>query len=376
MSRSTPVVILSTADFDSTVWTNKQHLATRLAEHREVTYVESFGLRRPTLTRADAGRIARRLLQSQETPTERRQVEHRPEVVSPVVVPFHGSHIIRRLNRQLVDRLVVPRLPREYILWSFSPLTYGLEDGANSFVYHSVDLIHHQPHMPSRSIVTAERRAVRRADVVIASSTGVRNHLLEIGAPAVRLWENVADTRLFAAPQPRRRPRAVFAGHLTPTKIDIAALRSVVDAEVDLVVCGPLPEDGTSLPDDIRALLEHPRTEYLGNLPPERLAEVFSECVVGLIPYLTNPYTSGVFPLKVYEYLAAGLSIVTTPLGSLDGTDPALLVRSGSVGFGAAAASAIEEFEEAEAMERRALAASHSWESRTEQALAVLNDLC
>lgn len=374
---SLPVVILATADFDSAVWTNKQHLASRLAADREVVYIESFGLRRPTLSRADLGRVLRRTLSSSGATTRPAAAmsEHRPQIISPIVVPLHGSGAVRRMNHCLVRRTIRPKLPPHYVLWSFSPLTYGLEAAAHAFVYHSVDLIHHQPHMPARSILTAESRAVRRADAVIASSTGVRDHLTGLGASEVRLWENVADTELFAAPAPHRRPRAIFAGHLTPTKIDVAALRSVVDAGVELIICGPLPADGTHLPTDVRALLAHPRTQYRGNRSPRELAEIFAECEVGLIPYLKNRYTDGVFPMKVYEYLASGLAVVSTPLPSLSSVPSTIVERSSPASFGQAVAQAVIEFDEKTASARRDYAASRSWESRTRQARALLEDL-
>ncbi len=39
----------------------------------------------------------------------------------------------------------------------------------------------------------------------------------------------------------------------------------------------------------------------------------------GLIPYARNALTESIFPMKVYEYLAAGLPVVATPLPALAG---------------------------------------------------------
>src|SRR4051794_5959434 len=142
------------------------------------------------------------------------------DVVSPVVVPLHGAQAVQRLNHRLIDRFVAPKLPPRYVLWTFSPITYGLECRADAVVYHSVDLIHHQPHFPGRTILSGERRMATQADALVASSTGVRDHLVGLGASDTLLWENVADTALFGSTRGERRRRAVFAGHLTPTKID------------------------------------------------------------------------------------------------------------------------------------------------------------
>ena len=59
------VILLSTADWDHPLWTNKQHQALSLAEagHR-VLYIDSLGVRGARATRSDSSRILRRLSRS------------------------------------------------------------------------------------------------------------------------------------------------------------------------------------------------------------------------------------------------------------------------------------------------------------------------
>ena len=79
------VILLSTADWDHPLWTNKQHLAVSLADagHR-VVYIDSLGVRSARTGRSDARRILRRLRRSL---TPLRQVRQRIWVVSPLVLP-------------------------------------------------------------------------------------------------------------------------------------------------------------------------------------------------------------------------------------------------------------------------------------------------
>lgn len=379
MPELSTVVILSTADFDSAVWTNKQHLAVRLAAHTRVIYVESLALRRPRLGRADLARIAARLrrgragVEGADRHTEGPSVE----VISPVVLPWHGLAVVRGINHLLVWASVTRRIGRldRPVLWTFSPLTYGIEKRCRAVVYHSVDLIHSQPRMPARTILRAERRLADAADRVIASSSGVRDHLVDVGYRDVLLWENVADTALYARTDAKRRDVAVFAGNLTPSKIDIGLLREVVEAGVHVILAGPLGIDGTTSPPEMELLLRHPQVEWLGVLPPEALAEVVASAKVGLIPYRLNEYTTGVFPLKVYEYLAGGLSVVSTRLPSLEGVDAPGLALADSADFVAACVGGISDFSTNEAATRSEAARSQSWERRTEEALELLAGL-
>lgn len=367
-----PVVILSTADFASDVWTNKQHLAVGLARHTHVTYIESFGLRAPRPRRSDLRRVMRRF-RARDSAVDASNAVEGIDIVRPVVIPFHGIGLARAINSRLVGRLPLDRLS-ESVLWTFSPLTYGLEHYAKAVVYHSVDLLHTQPGVPSSVLLRAERGLLETADRVLASSTGVRDHLQKLGRGDVELWENVADTGLFGSMRNERRPRAVFAGNLTPSKIDASLLLAVAAAGVDVVIAGPGAIDGTTVTSSMRQVLQHPHVTYLGTVSPERLAEEFSRSMVGLIPYQVNNYTVGVFPLKVYEYLAAGLQVVSTPLPSLADLSLGIIVPEPNA-FATAVRRAIETFDEESADARRASASQHSWERRIPQAVALLDEL-
>ena len=68
-SESFNVVMLSTAEWDNPFWTNKQHTATALADLGfRVLYIESLGLRRPTIRSRDWFRIFKRLIKAFTSP--------------------------------------------------------------------------------------------------------------------------------------------------------------------------------------------------------------------------------------------------------------------------------------------------------------------
>lgn len=371
-----PVVVLSTADFDADIWTNKQHLATRLSEYTRVVYIESFGLRAPRPNRSDLARIRSRVLRQRSTRPAivRGDARTTLEIVRPRVIPLHKASVVRRLNHRIIEHLNIEGLD-DAVLWTFSPLTYGLDRRARAVVYHSVDLLHAQPGFPARALLDAEARLVKRADRVVASSSGVANHLTGLGRTDVRLWENVADTQLFAATRAEREPRAIFAGNLTPAKIDIGLLLDIVEQGTPLTIAGPTGIDGTSPPPRLRALLDHRLTTYVGVVSPDRLAYECARASVGLIPYVRSEYTEGVFPLKVYEYLAAGLSVVSTPLPSLLSGDRYGIITAEYGAFAHAVRGAVSAFTETEASARRDVASKHSWERRVEQVCELIREI-
>ncbi|WP_337455893.1 glycosyltransferase [Prescottella sp. D32] len=368
------VTILSTADFHSAVWTNKQYMAVGLAGHTDVQYIESMGLRTPTLSRSDLARMANRVNPFRAkaggvTPAAP-SIPESLTIISPPVVPVHGSSAVRGFNRRLVERILVPKLRADEgdVLWTFSPITYGLEDRFSKVVYHSVDLLHTLPGVPARALLDAERRLVRAADAVIASSKGVHDHLCRLGAK-VHLWENVADVELFGkAPISERLPRVLFAGNITPTKVNFELLHEVARRGIRLDLAGPVSIDGVESRRELEELLDNPNVKYLGNLPLEDLARNCAESTVGVIPYHVNDYTRGVFPLKVYEYMSAGMDVVSTPIPSLEQSLPEGVKLAPPESFVDAVEQAVNEWTVEAASLRRRLAEGHSWSHRIDQA--------
>ena len=94
------IVLLSTADWDHPLWTNKQHVACALAaEGERVLYVESLGIRSIQAKTQDFRRILRRLLLGLRLV---RLVRPGIWVLSPLVLPGGSQGMALRLNRLLL----------------------------------------------------------------------------------------------------------------------------------------------------------------------------------------------------------------------------------------------------------------------------------
>lgn len=379
-----PVVILSTADFNAPVWTNKQHLAVGLADCTSVIYIESLGLREPTLNLVDMKRALVKLgslvfsrLGKRKRTSAVSDAPKNMTILTPRLLPFHRFSAIRWVNEKIVAKTILPKITNRggFILWTFSPLTYGIEDQAARVVYHSVDLLHEIPGVPKNALVSAERRLISASDVVVASSVGVARHLKSLGADSPAVWENVASFELFSNARTERRARAIFAGNLTPTKVDVSLLRRIAEAGIPLALAGPLSIDGIDSNRDFQTLLDLPCVTYLGNLDLKSLATEVANSTVGLIPYHVNRYTDGVFPMKVYEYLAAGLEVISTPLPSI--SDKAIygMRTLSSDHYTTGVVEAFNQFTEAGAELRRRSAEPFSWSNRIADAICLIDEL-
>lgn len=377
MSSHIHSLVLSTADWDRPLWTNKQYVARALSALGRVSYLNSLGLRRPEPSGDDLVRLLRRIVG--RPGGMRREVPVGIETISPWVIPWHRrsavSWPLNRASLRLTLRNWRRDAPGRRLLWTFSPVTYGLERDADAVVYHCVDLLEHLHGVDPVTIREAESALARVPGIVaVASSRCIAEHLDSRGFPEVLLWENVADVETIAAraDESERRPgHIVFAGNLTPQKVDFALLRSVVDSDpaIRLHLAGPRADGGGEIP-DLHWFERHSRVELHGTLAPPTLAQLLGECTVGLVPYRRSPYTDGVFPMKVYEYLAAGLAVVSTDLPSLAGaagiaahSEPEAFIRDVIAGAPGASESTLRD--------RASIAARNSWTARNDQIVAL-----
>jgi len=142
------------------------------------------------------------------------------------------------------------------------------------------------------------------------------DHLLP-AAPRRLVVRNLPDLSAVPEPGPRdTTPRAVYIGDIRRSR----GLRTMVEAVRDapgwhLDLVGPINSS------DDRAWLEHvldeglgDRVRWHGRQPPAQAWTIARGAWVGLLLLDDTPAFRDALPTKLYEYLAAGLAVVATPL--------------------------------------------------------------
>ncbi|HYM53782.1 MAG TPA: glycosyltransferase [Solirubrobacteraceae bacterium] len=375
--RGRDIVCVGFADWDTELWTNQHHLMSRLARENRILFVESLGLRRPQLAGRDLARVWRRLRRGLSPP----RATDGLHVLSPLVLPLHGSRLARALNARLLPALVrraARRLGlRRPILWAYVPQAEVLVEALRPslVVYHCVDDIAAQERIDTASFRAAEARFAARADLVLASSPALAQRLRKISRNVIDA-PNVADTELFARalepgePDPAMAalpaPRIVFTGAIVAIKLDIPLLVELARLRPawSFALVGPVgPGDPRT---DVSALAAEPNIHLLGHRTYEQLPAVLRAADVGLVPYARNQLTDSIFPMKVYEYLAAGLPVIATPLPALAGV-AGVLTASDAPGIAGLIDEALAEDGPDRRAERSRAAAANSWERRLEE---------
>jgi len=376
------IVCVGFADWDTELWTNQHHLMSRLARDNRVLFVESLGLRRPQLAGRDLARIWRRLRRGLAPP----RAGDGLHVLSPLVLPLHRSRVARALNARLLPALVgraARRLGmRRPILWAYVPQAEVLIDALapSLVIYHCVDDIAAQERIDTASFRAAETRFAARADLVLASAPALAQRMRDY-SEHVLYAPNVADTQLFArALQPGAQdpamvalpaPRIVFTGAIVSIKLDIALLVELARLRPrwSFALVGPVgPGDPRT---DVSALRAEPNIHLLGHRAYEQLPDVLRAADAGLIPYARTELTESIFPMKVYEYLAAGLPVIATPLPALAGV-AGVLTASDARGFAELLDRALADETPRRRAERSRAAAANSWERRLQEIASAI----
>jgi glycosyltransferase involved in cell wall biosynthesis len=300
---------------------SKKQIVTRLARRNRILWVNSTGTRNPTISAHDLKRAWKKL---RDFLGGSRRVAENISVFCPLVIPFHGHRMARWLNRNILAwslRRTCRKLGFERpITLTFVPSSAGVVGslGERLVVYYCVDEYSQFTGTDRAAILNMERSLMKRSDLVVVSS----GRLLETKLPYnrnTRLIPHGVDVDHFRD--------ACRAGAAIPS--DSPAMKGVVvgffglvadwvDLEVIRYLAAARPEWSFPIIGEIRtdtsALRKLPNVHLLGRRDYKSLPGYCKSFDVAILPFVVNELTLAANPLKLREYLAAGLPVVATPL--------------------------------------------------------------
>ena len=160
------------------------------------------------------------------------------------------------------------------------------------------------------------------------------------------------------------RPWLVYTGGLDD-RVDPAALAATAEAVpgASIVLVGLALDPG-----HIASLRAIPGVEVHPPVGRKELAAVVSAADVCLVPHRRTTLTEAMSPIKLYEYLAAGRTVVATDLAPVRGLGERVLLAAGPAAFGAAVRAALE-LPPLDHAARTAFIAANSWPARHSELL-------
>ncbi len=299
---------------------SKTHLMRLLARNNRVLWVNSIGYRTPQVNRADFSRAWKKLTASREP---LREVEPNLFVLNPLAIPAYGVGMVRSLNRWWLRaqlRRAMRRLDfRQPINWVFNPTAAVIAGtlGEERLIYHCVDEYSAFSGVTSRAVLELEEQLLKKADLVIVSAEPLRESKSRINPHTVLVRHGVDFTHFRKALDHETRVPPEIADLPRPVIGFFGLLADWVDLELMAAVARRYPHGslvvlGKATTD--LSPLKLPNVYLLGRKPYADLPAYCKGFDVALNPFRINELTLNANPLKVREYLAAGLPVVSTDI--------------------------------------------------------------
>ncbi len=302
-------------------WQRQHEWASRLAQNNKVLYVQPLGM-----NNIGPFKLIKKLLERKQKGIYQHalsaQAKSNLTFLNPFFIPWHNHALITRFNgwllaRQIQKQILTPKA--QLIFWICNPT-----DTINSILrlYPQATTIYDiamrflmRPDCP-RYLKKSQDRLALRADLILTDSK----------ASATDLPREVQD-KINYVPQgvnkKNLKPGQRYQPKLKKIRgqkiIYLGARHDSIDSTIFQEILRGVPRAQIILtydrgPDD----LSDSHLHYIGPVQFSEIPNLLQEVDLGLIPYKINQYTYGVFPTKFFEYLAAGLPVVSTALPELN----------------------------------------------------------
>ena len=301
--------------------TSKHHVMHLLAESNTVLWVNYHASRAPSVSSSDLLYILRKLKQVLTGISRPRKNLY---VLTPLVIPLPDCTWAKKLNQVLLTiqlRLALfCKKAGPLQIWSFTPdISYILGCfGEREVVYYCVDDHGSFSGYNREQVLRDEEELCRRADLVVTTAQALQDakeswnrHTLLVphGVDYEHFSRSVTDN--LPVPSDIKdipQPRLGFIG-LIRDWVDLELLSEAARRRRDwhFVLIG----DSTL---DLARYRAERNLHFLGRKRYEDLPAYCQHFDVGLIPFKVNDLTRAVNPIKLREYLAAGLPVVSTPM--------------------------------------------------------------
>ncbi|HJV60130.1 MAG TPA: glycosyltransferase family 4 protein [Albitalea sp.] len=248
------------------------------------------GVRIVDIGRAPAGRLAR----MREQPL---RAWHALQRIDPVSVHFHDPELLRigvRLARS--GRIAIydahEDVPRQILTkqWIPAPLRRPL---AWAFEHY-------------------EDALVRRLSAVVAATPHIAERFARQRVRAVSVCNFPLTEELSAPAEGGVRENAVcYIGSITRTR----GIRELMAAlallpQVRLVLCGSFED--AALEAELRAHAAWPQVDYRGLVGRDGVRDAMAQVRVGMVTLLPMPSYMDALPIKMFEYMSAGLPVIAS----------------------------------------------------------------
>lgn len=356
-----------------------QHLMGRLSQKNKVLWVNTIGMRNPTLTKYDILRIGEKIL-SWLKPL--RRVHKNLYVYSVPMLPYNNLKMVRWLNKQgmiiTLKWLLRYLKMKDPILWTSVPNVVDIVGliGERKDVFYCYDEFSKWPGISHKIVTQMEQELIEKVDLILTTSTKLYQEKKSSKCHTYLLPHGV-DLEHFAKVS---NEETEIAEEILNIKKPIIGFYGVIDERMDRELIRYI---ASSLPDVSivflgRRLINLPEAKnihFLDEVPYERLPNYVKAFDVCIIPYLVNELSKYINPLKFKEYLATGKPVVSTPLEEVLKYKEVIKIAANKEDFVNRIKWAIKEDKKETIKKRQNSVKNESWETKVEEVSNYLQEL-
>jgi glycosyltransferase involved in cell wall biosynthesis len=360
--------------------TSKHYVMHILAVRNMVLWINYHASRVPTASSSDLLYMAKKLQQVIEGLKRPRKNLY---VLTPLIIPLPRSPLALRLNRLLLIAQIrmalgkVRNCPTQ--IWSFTPdIAYALGHfSEEKVVYYCVDDHASFSGYNKAQVLHDEEELCRHADLVVTTSMALQEAKAPWNTNTILVPHGVDYNHFSSAvhedlPCPADmvaipRPRLGFFG-LIRDWVDVELLGQVAIKRTEwyFVMIG---DADSSV--DLGKYRSIPNMHFLGRKSYKELPTYCRYFDVGLIPFKVNELTRAVNPIKLREYLAAGLPVISTPMPEVKLYEHLIEIISSSAEFESAVEKCLTAAESDRAARLDAMS-RETWPQKVEQICEAL----
>ncbi len=293
---------------------NRWHYASRWARHISVTLVQGV----PSLGISESRSVAEpriercRILYVRSPDPDERAVQDGL---------IQAEQIRRDIAQQNYKRVAFWLYnPAYFMSWGMLPATVRVVHATENYFMYSNNTPEFLPRL---------KYCLRHADVAICCSEGVaRSYSPHAGGEVVTIT-NGCDHEFYSKAEPDKsilalhgefQRIAIFAGNIDE-RLDYDALLCAAERNKDVLIAlfGPTNFLEKIHSRGFKRLVACRNVRHFGIVPVERLPSVYAACDLGILPYVYEPLLyENTFPLKTFEFVAAGLPVVARNLKMIE----------------------------------------------------------
>ncbi|MCX6745075.1 MAG: glycosyltransferase [Candidatus Parcubacteria bacterium] len=302
------------------------------------------------------------------------QISSKILVYSTIDSVLNKTRIITELKRIIAKE----GMEQNLVIWSYDPMyvDYFNKFENATYVFDAVDdWLSHPSYKKYESILRGNYETIKaRSDLIFTVSEYLRDNLFDKqrhvhwlpNAVDLEFFQN--ETKVHPLLEKFTHPVVGFLGILQD-RIDVKILEhlAVSNPEMSIVLAGPAWKNFP-----VKELKRFSNIYFLGPINHWEIPMLYNGFDVGIIPYKTNKFVKSTDPMKYYEYLAANLPVVSTPVPGVERFGEMVLVANSPEQFNAEVEQALSGERDLLKAERFRILENNTWQVRVGEMLELI----